>query len=215
MVDLWSKCPIHKLWKIFKSASMQNFTFSVITKYFFQILFPSASEIKRKMNFKIRKGSRAVFSASAQHRADPRPNSAREPAYLPLPHRRHWQTRPTSQGHLPPPPPPLRSHVLSPAKFPSSSRAHIECSHHLNVHMSICHREPSHHLLVSCSIASTLPTVLLPPVAAPTGMPAPGAQQRSLALSAPLAELMRPKTRHLGPCIAMPARTCSRVGAVH
>jgi hypothetical protein len=34
MVDLWSKCPIQKLWKIFKSLSMQNFTFSEIPMYF-------------------------------------------------------------------------------------------------------------------------------------------------------------------------------------
>jgi hypothetical protein len=34
MVDLWSKCPVRKLWKIFKSISMQNFTFSEVSNYF-------------------------------------------------------------------------------------------------------------------------------------------------------------------------------------
>jgi hypothetical protein len=57
---------------------MQNFTFSVIHKYFFRLLFPFASEIKRKRNLKIGKGTRVIFSVSAQHRADPRPNSVRE-----------------------------------------------------------------------------------------------------------------------------------------
>jgi hypothetical protein len=79
MADLWSKFPMQKLWQIFKSASMQNFAFSVIPKYFFQLLFPSASEIKRKRNFKIGKGSRIVFSASVQQRIDSQPNFTRQP----------------------------------------------------------------------------------------------------------------------------------------
>jgi hypothetical protein len=52
--------------------------FSIIPKYFFQLLFLSASEIKRKKNLKSGKGSRVVFSVSAQHRVDPQPNSTRE-----------------------------------------------------------------------------------------------------------------------------------------
>jgi hypothetical protein len=34
VVDLWSKCPIRKLWQIFKSSSMPNFSFSEAPKYF-------------------------------------------------------------------------------------------------------------------------------------------------------------------------------------
>jgi hypothetical protein len=34
MVDLWSKCPIQKLWQILKSISMKSFIFSKVPKYF-------------------------------------------------------------------------------------------------------------------------------------------------------------------------------------
>jgi hypothetical protein len=34
MVDLWSRYTILKLWQIFKSISMQNFTFFEVSKYF-------------------------------------------------------------------------------------------------------------------------------------------------------------------------------------
>jgi hypothetical protein len=94
--------------------------------------------------------------------------------------------------------------VSSSVKFPSLSRPHIECSHHLNAHLSTCRREPSHRLLMSCSVASTLPAVLLPPVTAPAGMPTPGAQRRSLAPPAMLAKLTQPKVHRLGLCIALP-----------
>jgi hypothetical protein len=73
-----------------------------------------------------------------------------------------------------PNPPLLHAHVSSPAEFPMSSWPHIECSHHLSAHMSTCRREPSHRLLILCSIMSTLPTVLLPPIAAPAGTPTCG-----------------------------------------
>jgi hypothetical protein len=57
----------------------------------------------------------------------PRPISTREPTCLPLPHRRHLQTRPTHRGHLPPPPQILPSRALVdiaaviPATTPSTS----------------------------------------------------------------------------------------------
>jgi hypothetical protein len=34
MVNLWSKCPIQKLWQIFKSIFMPNFTFFGCPQYF-------------------------------------------------------------------------------------------------------------------------------------------------------------------------------------
>jgi hypothetical protein len=63
-----------------------------------------------------------------------RPMSAREPAYLPL------RTTVTDRwgppvGAIFPQSPLLRAHVSSPAKFLSSSRPPVECSHHLNVHL--------------------------------------------------------------------------------
>jgi hypothetical protein len=100
----------------------------------------------------------------------------------------------------------LRARVSSPAEFPSSSQPHIECSHHLNAHLSTCRREPSHCLLVLFSVASMLHAALLPPVAAPAEMLTKGAQQRRLAQPAPLAELTRPKARRLGPCVTLLAR---------
>jgi hypothetical protein len=42
----------------------------------------------------------------------------------------------------------LCARVSSPAEFLSSRRPHIECSHHLNAHLSTCRLEPSHRLLV-------------------------------------------------------------------
>jgi hypothetical protein len=65
-----------------------------------------------------------------------------------------------------------------------------------------------------CNITSTLPAALLPPVAAPAGMLTPGARRRSLVPPAPLAELTRLKAHHLGPCVALPTRAHSRIGAV-
>jgi hypothetical protein len=54
MVDLWSKCPIQKLWQIFKSISMQNFIFlsplSVSSNVILTCLKDQNS--KRKLNWK-------------------------------------------------------------------------------------------------------------------------------------------------------------------
>jgi hypothetical protein len=97
----------------------------------------------------------------------------------------------------------LHAHVSAPAEFPSLSRPHVECSHHLNAHLSAFCCEPSHRLLVPCSIASMLSAALLLPVAAP------GARRQSLAQPAPLAELTWPKACHLGPCLALPTRGCA------
>jgi hypothetical protein len=100
----------------------------------------------------------------------------------------------------------LRARVPSPTEFPSSSQPHVECSHHLNAHLSTCRREPSHCLLVSFSVASMLHAALLPPAVAPVEMLTQGARQRRLAQPAPLVELTRPKARCLGPCVTLPAR---------
>jgi hypothetical protein len=55
MVDLWSKCPIQKLWQIFKPIFMQNFTFSEVPKYssYFYSLLVIYSIRKRIKNGKI------------------------------------------------------------------------------------------------------------------------------------------------------------------
>jgi hypothetical protein len=58
-------------------------------------------------------------------------------------------------GAVLPQSPLLRARVSSSAKFLSSSRPPIECSHHLNVHLSTCHREPSHCVdAAHCSAAT-------------------------------------------------------------
>jgi hypothetical protein len=64
-------------------------------------------------------------------------------------------------------------------KFPSSSWPPVECSHHLNVHLSTCHREPSCRL--RCAVASHCRCrYSAAAVAAPARMPTPGARRRGL-----------------------------------
>jgi hypothetical protein len=111
---------------------------------------------------------------------------------------------PICHGRLPPILPLLCARVVTLVKLlllsqPLVTTSAPQCRH-------LCHRalEPSHRLLTPCSIASMLPTALLPPVAVPAGIPAPGAQWRSLTQPVPLAELTRSKARRLGPCIVLP-----------
>jgi hypothetical protein len=115
---------------------------------------------------------------------------------------------------------PIRRGPKSPYSAPACRRwpnSRHRAGHTSSAHttsMPTCRREPSHCLLVSCSVASMLSAALMLPVAAPAGMPAPGARRRSLAPPAPLAELTRPKARCLGPCVALLTRARSWVGAV-
>jgi hypothetical protein len=155
--------------------------------------------IQLEKEFKIEKSSWAVFSAPdpALHWPPSHSHARSQPVTARTPQSLMAETRlltPSSSNS----PPLLHARMSSLAKFPSPRRPHVECSHHPNADLSTYRREPSHHLLVLCSIVSTLPTALLPPVAAPAGMPVPGARRRSLAPPAPLAELMWLKARHLG-----------------
>jgi hypothetical protein len=67
MVDLWSKFPIQKLWQIFKSISMPNFTFFEVHNYFsyFYSLLLIYSIGKR---IKMEKSLWAVFSEAGPAR---------------------------------------------------------------------------------------------------------------------------------------------------
>jgi hypothetical protein len=104
MVDLRSKCPIQKLWQIFKSNSIQSFIFFEIPKYFFPIYFSPIcfqfishllEKSKWKREFKLEKAPQAISSALAQRYNVFRPNPAREAAYYHFPHRCHRQLGPT------------------------------------------------------------------------------------------------------------------------
>jgi hypothetical protein len=68
--------------------------------------------------------------------------------------------------------------------------------------------------VVCHGVPSPLPAVLLPPIAAPAGMPAPGARQQSLTPHAPLAELTQPRQHRLGPSVALPVSARSYIARV-
>jgi hypothetical protein len=67
---------------------------------------------------------------------------------------------------------------------------------------------------VPWSVASTPTAALLPAVAAPAEMPTSEARRRGLVLPAPLAELARPKVRHLASVIALPTPAHGHVARV-
>jgi hypothetical protein len=75
MVDFWSKCPIRKLWQIFKSFFVPNFTFfrgpQVFLLFYSLLLIYSIGK-----EFKMEKSPWAVFSVAGPARHWPRPNPA-------------------------------------------------------------------------------------------------------------------------------------------
>jgi hypothetical protein len=75
----------------------------------------------------------------------PRPTFVREPSLPPAFALPSLTTGTHLSGLSPPNPPLLHTRVSSPAEFPSSSQPHVECSRHLNAHMSSYRREPSPH----------------------------------------------------------------------
>jgi hypothetical protein len=202
MVDLWSKCPIQKLWQIFKSISMQNSTFFWGPQLFFLFSFSPVDLFnwKKDLNWKI------VVSRFLRSR----PNSALTPANLrvrdwpasPLPRHRHWQMGPACQLSLPPKFPLLRVRVSSPAT-----------RHHPTPQGGPRVRLPP-WAVVSAAVGRGVPSPLRRWSAATCHCSsrdaAPGARRRSLVPPAPLAELMWPKARRLDLGIALATRARSR-----
>jgi hypothetical protein len=171
MVDLWSKCPIQKLWQIFKPIFMQNFTFSEVPKYssYFYSLLVIYSIRKRIKNGKNRCG---MFSLRlAQRCSASQPDLMRErlatvshaivadrwephvsPLFpqIPLLCSSVWQRRPNYQRRADHPSPPLRRK---------------------DTHVCACRLEPSRRLWYAMVPHHCCTAALLPPVAAPAGMP--------------------------------------------
>jgi hypothetical protein len=77
MVDLCSKCPIQNLWQIYKSISMQNFTFFGGPQLFLLFLFSHADlfNSKKDLNWK---NHRESFSPRRPSSALRQPNPAGE-----------------------------------------------------------------------------------------------------------------------------------------
>jgi hypothetical protein len=85
MVDLWSKCPIQKLWKIFKYISMQNFTFFWGPYVFLLFLFSPVDLFNWKREFKMEKifAGHIPLSQPISIALPAQPISANWPCYFP------------------------------------------------------------------------------------------------------------------------------------
>jgi hypothetical protein len=160
---------------------------------YFYFIFSPAWKFKWKRNSKKGKTSQAVFLRAGLllKCLGPSPRVSRPASCY---HTAVTDRQGQPVGAVFPQSPLLRACVTSPAEFLSSSRPHVECSHHLNAHLSTCHHEPSHRLLMLWSIVSMLLATLLSPVAALAGMPVPGARRQSLTSPAPLAKLTQLKS---------------------
>jgi hypothetical protein len=113
-----------------------------------------------------------------------------------------------------------RLSVLSSPKSPSSARPRGNTAQ-IAGDGSATHHHPFVARMPTCApaalsrrVPSSLVAALLPPVAAPPGMPAPGARRRSLTPPAPLVELTRTKARRLAPDIALSAHAHSYLARV-
>jgi hypothetical protein len=149
IVDLWSKCPIRKLWKIFKSISLQDFTFFWGPQVFFLFLFSPANLFnwKKDLNWKYRR--RPLSPWLAQLGADPSSSPCvSRPASQPVTAspsltdgarlsvlsyqksnssaRPAWQRQPTCQQRAGHPSPPIIARM--PMCAPADLSHHIGCS---------------------------------------------------------------------------------------
>jgi hypothetical protein len=213
MVDLWSKCPIQKLWQIFKSISIQNSHFSKIPKifsHFYSLL----------LIYSIGKGIQIgnIVVGCFLHG---RPSSVPTPAHLRARAGPPAVTAPPSlidgarlSALLPRIPPPMLTHVATPAELSPPSRPPITTSRLKDVRMSACPLEPSRRL--RCTVAShhRCPPASTLVGAAPVRFRGRPLGDEVLEQAAPLAKLPLPNACRGGHRLALPARARSHIGRV-